>query len=63
MTVPGIFDGIPWNIWRHSPECLATFSEMFNDIPRNIWQHSPIPCVPRIPFPVPVFLVLYIASK
>ena len=40
---------------------------MFEDIPRNVWEHSPeysippIPCVPRIPFPVPVFLVLYIA--
>ena len=40
---------------------------MFENIPRNIWRHSPeysippIPCVPRIPFPVPVFLVLYIA--
>ena len=40
---------------------------MFEDIPRNIWRHSPeynitpIPCIPRIPFLVPVFLVSYIA--
>ena len=37
------------------------------NIPRNVWRHSPkykvrpIPRAPRIPFPVPVFLVLYIA--
>ena len=41
---------------------------MFGDIPRNVWRHSaeynipPIPRVPRIPFLVPVFLFLYIAS-
>ena len=41
---------------------------MFEDIPRNIWRYSPeyrippIPHVPRIPFAVPVFLVLYIAG-
>ena len=40
---------------------------MLEKIPRNIWQHFPeyniplIPRVPRILFPVPVFLVLYIA--
>ena len=42
---------------------------MFWDIPRKVSGHSPeynippIPRVPRIPFPVPVFLVLYIAIK
>ena len=42
---------------------------MFGNIPRNVWGHSPeynippIPRVSRIPFPVPVFLVLYIADK
>ena len=42
---------------------------MFYDIPRNVWRHSPeynilpIPRVPRIPFPVPVFLFLYIANE
>ena len=75
-TFPGIFGDIPWNIcediprnvWGHSRECLATFLGMFEGIPRNVWPHSPkysippIPRVPRIPFPVPVFLVLYIAS-
>ena len=41
---------------------------MFCDIPRNVWRHSPeynilpILHVPHIPFPVPVFLVLYIAQ-
>ena len=66
-TFARIFGDIPRNIWRHSPECLVTFPQMFEDIPRNVWQHSleynisPIPHVPRIPFPVPVFLVLYIA--
>ena len=50
---------------EYSPECLATFPGMFYDIPRNVWRHSleynipPIPRVPRIPFPVPVFLFLY----
>ena len=34
--------------------------EMFNDIPRNIYI-PPTPRVPRISFPVPLFLVLYIA--
>ena len=24
-TFPGMFDDIPRNIWRHSPDCLATF--------------------------------------
>ena len=66
MTFPGIFYDIPRNVWRHSPECLATFPGMFGDIPQNVWQHSleyniaPIPRVPRIPFLVPVFPVLYI---
>ena len=41
---------------------------MFRDILRNVWGHSPeynilpVPRVPHIPFPVPVFLVLYIAE-
>ena len=40
---------------------------MFEDIPQRVWQYSPefnvsrIPCVPRIPFSVLVFPVLYIA--
>ena len=68
-TFSGIFEDIPWNIWGHfpSPKCLRTFLGMFEDIPQNVWRHSPeynippVPRVPRIPFPVPVFLVLYIA--
>ena len=42
---------------------------MFEDIPRNVWRPSPeynippIPRVPRIPFPVPVFLFLYIPGQ
>ena len=39
----------------HLHQKLTTFSGMFGEIP-------PIPCVPRISFPVPVFLILYIAS-
>ena len=68
VTFPGMFEDIPRNVWRHSPECLRTFPGMFEDIPRNVWRHSPeynippIPRVPRIPFLVPVFLFLYIAS-
>ena len=48
---------------------FGDISKMFGDIPRNVWRHSPeynippIPRVPRIPFPVPVFLVLYIALQ
>ena len=67
-TFPGIFGDIPQNVRGNSPECLATFPRMFEDIPKNVWPHSPeynilpIPCDPRIPFPVPVFLVLYIAK-
>ena len=63
-----MFGDIPRNVWRHSPKCLATFPGMFEDIPRNVWRHSPeyniplIPRVPRIPFPIPVFLFLYIAT-
>ena len=74
-TFAGMFGDIPQNIWWHSPECLVTFPDIFGDIPQNIWWNSPeclatfpglynilpIPRVPRIPFPVPVFLVLYIA--
>ena len=81
-TFPGMFCNIPWNVWRHSPECFTTFPRMFRDIPRNVLRnfpecfatfpgmflrHSleynipPIPRVPRISFPVPVFLFLYIA--
>ena len=68
FTFSGMFGDNPRNIWRHSPECLVTFPGMFSDIFRNVWRHSPeysippIPRFPRIPFPVPVFLVLYIAA-
>ena len=68
-TFRGMFEEISPSVWRHSPECLRTFPEMFSNIPRNVWRHSseynipPIPRVPRIPFPVPVFLVLVIALK
>ena len=66
-TFPGMFEDIPRNVWRYSPECFTTFPGMFGDIPRNVWRHSPkynippITRVPRTPLPVPVFLVLYIA--
>ena len=78
VTFPEMFGDIPRNVWWHSPGCLAIFPGMFEDIPRNVWWHSPqclatfpgmfgdsppIPRVPRIPFPVSVFLVLYIAKK
>ena len=69
MTFPEMFDDIPRNICRHSPQCLVTFPGMFSNIPRDVWRYSPeynippIPRVPRIPFPVPVFLVLYTAIK
>ena len=68
-TFRGMFYDIIRNIWRHSPECLGAFPEMFGDIPQNVWGHSPeynifpIPLVPRILFPVPVFLFLYIANE
>ena len=60
-TFPGMFGDISRNIWGHSPECIVTFPGMFGDIPRNISSHPLIFRVPSIPFPVPVFLVLYIA--
>ena len=67
-TFLGMFGNIPRNVWGNSPKCLATFPGIFEDIPGNVWRHSPeynispIRRVPPIPFPVPVFLVLYIAS-
>ena len=69
-TFPGMFEDIPRNVWWPSPECLATFPGMFGDIPWNLWGHSAkyyistplISRVPHIPFPVPVFLFLYIAQ-
>ena len=68
VTFPGMFGDIPRNTWWHSPlEYFTTFPEIFGDIPRNVWGHSPeynippIRIVSCIPFPVPVFLFLYIA--
>ena len=64
-TFPGVFGYISRNVWRYSPECWKRFLGKFEYILRNIWRHSPeyniplIPRVPRIPFSVPVFLVLY----
>ena len=69
---------IPLNVLPHFPECLATFPQIIEDIPRNVYQHfpeflvtfarkfgdiPPIYRVPRIPFSIPAFLVLYIARK
>ena len=54
-TFPGMFEDIPRNVWRYSPECFTTSPGMFGDIHRNI-TFPPLPA-----FPVPVFLVLYIA--
>ena len=68
-TFPRMFGDILRNVWGHSPHCLKTLPRMFGDIPQNVWRHSseynipPIPRVPRIPFPVPVFLVLYMSIK
>ena len=36
----GMFYDIPQNVWRNSPESLATFPRMFGDIPRNVLRHS-----------------------
>ena len=64
---PRIFGDIPQNTWWHSLESFTTFPGMFGNISRNVWRHSPeynipsIPSVSCIPFPVPVFLFLYIA--
>ena len=65
-TFPRMFYDIPRNVWWHSPECLATFPGIFEDIPQNVWlwRHSPeynIPSIPCIPFPILLFLFLYIA--
>ena len=68
-TFPGTFGNIPRNICQHFPKGLRRLPGIFEDIPWDVWQHSPeynippIPRIPRIPFPVPVFLVLYIAIK
>ena len=51
-----MFYNMPQIIFEYSLDFSRTFPGMFGDIP-------PIPRVPRIPFRVPVFLVLYIASE
>ena len=64
-TFPRLFRNIPRNVWQHPPECLRTFPGRFGDISRNVWRYSleyNIPSISRIPFPVPVFLVLYTAE-
>ena len=70
QTFKGMSPNIQGNVLKHSGECSQTlFPGMFGDIPRNVWGHSseynisPISRVPRIPFTVPVFLVLYIAKQ
>ena len=51
------------NVLQQALDYFRKFSGLFEDIPRKVWQHSPeynihpIPRVPRIPFPVPIFLV------
>ena len=55
-SFPGMFCDILRNVWRHSPECLTSFPGMFDDIPWIITFPPPIPRVPRISFPVLVFL-------
>ena len=40
QTLPGMFKYILGYVWRHSPECLATFSGTFGNIPWNIWGYS-----------------------
>ena len=56
-----MFGNIPQNVSGHSPEYLATFPGMFEDILSPEYNMPLIPPVFRIPFPVPVFLILYIA--
>ena len=64
-TFLGMFCDILQNVWRHFPQFFRIFPGMFEDFLRNVWRHfteyyiAPIPRVSRIPFPVPVFLVLY----
>ena len=47
-----MFGDISRNIWRNSPEFLATFT--------GIWHY---PYSPRSPHSVPVFLIIYIATS
>ena len=66
-TFRGMFGDIPQNVWRHYSECLTIFPGIFEYIQRNVWRHSTEYNIPHHsprpshPFPVPVFLVLYIA--
>ena len=60
-TFPQIIEDIPRNVYQHFPEFLVTFAGKFGDIPRT--NIPPIYRVPRIPFSIPAFLVLYIARK
>ena len=48
MAFPRMFEDIPWNVWRHSPECFTTFPRMFRDIPWNLWGHS-LECLATFP--------------
>ena len=50
-NLPGIFLNIHPNLFKHSLESLQTFPGILLNIPH-------VPRIPRIPFPVPVFLVL-----
>ena len=72
-ALPRMFEDIsPGYLVTFPLESLAIFPGMFSNIHRNVWQHSPdvwqhsleynISPIPRIPFPVPVFLVLYKAK-
>ena len=65
----GMLNSILQNVWEQSPEFFTTFPGIFHDIPPESlktfpeYNILPIPRVPRIPFLVPVFLVLHIAWR
>ena len=51
-TFPRIFNNFPPDLHEHSPNVKSiTFPGILVNIPRVL-------CIPRIPFPAPIFLVL-----
>ena len=69
VILQAVSPNIPENVAKYSGEFIQIFLGMFSDILLNVWRYSPeyntspSSRVPNISFPVPVFLVLYIAKK
>ena len=67
IVFPGIFNKIPENLLEHSSESSQTFPgmrkweqsvEFSKRFPGILVKIPRVPCIPRIPFLIPVFLAL-----